>query len=219
MKKHIFAIFVGLFATVATASPAPSASDYILTPPVNLGQKLWIDFSFDPSSYSPDLANEMSMANSLMLNLGGVGMAKGSASSLFVGTQYLGTASYIGYGSGPASGLFASDGLGFSPGYFWSTQVGASGLHSILTGAQHGLLEVTPLLGGMQWSGWGPHATVLSAPYALQDIFPIATISSMSVVDVGAAVMAIPEPETYAMIMAGLGILGLTVRRRKAKQQ
>jgi len=29
---------------------------------------------------------------------------------------------------------------------------------------------------------------------------------------------AVPEPETYAMLMAGLGVLGTVVRRRRMKQ-
>jgi hypothetical protein len=32
------------------------------------------------------------------------------------------------------------------------------------------------------------------------------------------AVTAVPEPETYAMLLAGLGMIGTMVRRRKAKQ-
>lgn len=32
-------------------------------------------------------------------------------------------------------------------------------------------------------------------------------------------VTAVPEPETYAMMLAGLGLMGAVVRRRKAKQQ
>lgn len=39
---------------------------------------------------------------------------------------------------------------------------------------------------------------------------------SLSVTDV--AVAAVPEPETYAMLMAGLGLLGAVARRRKSKQ-
>jgi hypothetical protein len=31
-------------------------------------------------------------------------------------------------------------------------------------------------------------------------------------------VTAVPEPETYAMLLAGLGLIGVTSRRRKAKQ-
>ena len=32
------------------------------------------------------------------------------------------------------------------------------------------------------------------------------------------AVVAVPEPETYAMILAGLGLLGVITRRRKVEQ-
>jgi hypothetical protein len=32
--------------------------------------------------------------------------------------------------------------------------------------------------------------------------------------DIGAAVTAVPEPETYAMLLAGLGLVGLARRRR-----
>jgi hypothetical protein len=39
---------------------------------------------------------------------------------------------------------------------------------------------------------------------------------SLSVTDV--AVAAVPEPETYAMLLAGLGMMGAIARRRKAKQ-
>jgi hypothetical protein len=35
-------------------------------------------------------------------------------------------------------------------------------------------------------------------------------------VTVGPAVAAIPEPESYAMLLAGLGCMGLIARRRKA---
>ena len=33
-----------------------------------------------------------------------------------------------------------------------------------------------------------------------------------------ASVSAVPEPETYAMMLAGLGLMGAIARRRKAKQ-
>jgi hypothetical protein len=36
--------------------------------------------------------------------------------------------------------------------------------------------------------------------------------------NVAAAVAAVPEPETYAMLLAGLGLMGTVARRRKAKQ-
>jgi hypothetical protein len=33
----------------------------------------------------------------------------------------------------------------------------------------------------------------------------------------GAVIPAVPEPETYAMLLAGLGVLGAVARRRKAQ--
>ena len=32
------------------------------------------------------------------------------------------------------------------------------------------------------------------------------------------AALAVPEPETYAMLLAGLGLMGFTARRRKQKE-
>ena len=37
-------------------------------------------------------------------------------------------------------------------------------------------------------------------------------------IDALAMVGAIPEPETYAMLLAGLGLLGFAARRRKQKE-
>jgi hypothetical protein len=36
------------------------------------------------------------------------------------------------------------------------------------------------------------------------------------VTKVSATVAAVPEPETYAMLLAGLGLIGAAVKRRKA---
>jgi hypothetical protein len=209
MNKFLLALLVTLHANFANADPLPSPSDYINFPQVSVGQKLWLDFSFDPTSYSPLVAAEMSLANSLMLNMAGGGIGyMSSTTSLYLGATKLGTVNY-------PQGWFVANDLGFSPGYFWSTAVDANSLDSILTGSAHGLLEVTPLSGNIQMAGWGPHANIMTSPFASQDIFPIATVHSMRVVDVSSVVTApIPEPETYALMLAGLGLLSLVSRRR-----
>ena len=48
------------------------------------------------------------------------------------------------------------------------------------------------------------------------DIRSIAFKGNYVVVDDFSYTTPVPEPETYAMMLAGLGLLGLTVRRRKA---
>jgi hypothetical protein len=60
--------------------------------------------------------------------------------------------------------------------------------------------------GGAIWNLWGTTAT----DYRLYSYWPVAVdvhSSNMSVV-------AVPEPGTYAMILAGLGIMGFVARRR-----
>jgi hypothetical protein len=37
--------------------------------------------------------------------------------------------------------------------------------------------------------------------------------------DIGYTVTAVPEPETYAMMLAGLGLLGWVTRRKKRHDQ
>jgi len=43
-------------------------------------------------------------------------------------------------------------------------------------------------------------------------------LGGLKVDDVQISVTAVPEPETYAMMLAGLGLIGTIARRRKAKQ-
>ena len=44
------------------------------------------------------------------------------------------------------------------------------------------------------------------------------SLGGLKVDDVQVSVTAVPEPETYAMMLAGLGLMATVARRRKAKQ-
>lgn len=57
-------------------------------------------------------------------------------------------------------------------------------------------------------------SVTFSSSGALYPIYNGFTLDNISF----AATAAIPEPETYAMLLAGLGVMGAVARRRKAKQ-
>jgi hypothetical protein len=48
-----------------------------------------------------------------------------------------------------------------------------------------------------------------------QSVRPVYGISGTLTVG---SITAVPEPETYAMLLAGLGLLGFAARRRKQKE-
>jgi hypothetical protein len=58
--------------------------------------------------------------------------------------------------------------------------------------------------------GWNLNQNILAAPGYAVDTKQIFEME-------GTAVTAVPEPETYAMLLAGLGLTGFLARRRKAK--
>ena len=83
---------------------------------------------------------------------------------------------------------------------------------------------------GFSFNAWSPMETVWRNPSGLApyDYFSHALRPVSSTVPLGtdgnsdiyfyASAHPVPEPESYAMLLAGLGVLGAAVRRRKVKQ-
>jgi hypothetical protein len=132
-------------------------------------------------------------------------------------------------GSGPCFAYFCSNS---EMGHMFYNNMGGSAGNSILTGTNVGNLAlVTNLQSYRYWSGtaYAP----LPTRYAwlinyndggFQDYFPLHTgyqydeYYAWAVRD-GDVAAPVPEPETYAMMLAGLGLLGVLARRRKQTQQ
>lgn len=73
------------------------------------------------------------------------------------------------------------------------------------------------LASGAAWETYSLSFTATtSANYILS--FANAGGDNIGIVLDNVSVSAVPEPETYAMMLAGLGLMGAVVRRRKAKQ-
>lgn len=71
---------------------------------------------------------------------------------------------------------------------------------------------------GRQASHWKDNLGIgiLDPTAALGELLQISTMDIRAFDAIGWNVAAaIPEPETYAMLLAGLGLLGFTARRRK----
>ncbi|MCV2360004.1 PEP-CTERM sorting domain-containing protein [Paucibacter sp. TC2R-5] len=55
---------------------------------------------------------------------------------------------------------------------------------------------------------------------SFREVRPVIGVDPTSQVQSGAfTITAVPEPQTYAMLLAGLGLMGLVARRRSSKQQ
>jgi PEP-CTERM motif len=92
----------------------------------------------------------------------------------------------------------------------YSDVVGSSS--PVATGIRHstGIVDV--------WSISAVNLTSLNNPYWLQVQGTVMGGAGGSYGGNVNLVTAVPEPETYAMMLAGLGLLGAVARRRKAKQ-
>ena len=97
--------------------------------------------------------------------------------------------------------------VGGSP--YFSVDGGATAIETFSTGVIHGDLQ--------QASHFGTGSVNLMRPYVGKGEFYDATAHDLAAFDViGWDVAAVPEPETYALLLAGLGVVGFATRRRAA---
>jgi len=125
---------------------------------------------------------------------------------------------------------------------FWSIQAGQTGTVSFSSGiSYYGFLWGSPdtspwntvkfLNGSTVLGTYGGQDTNLSNDWGNTTYFNVSTGTGSLITSVvftasqnafetdnHAYVAAIPEPETYAMLLAGLGLLGFAARRRKQKE-
>lgn len=126
---------------------------------------------------------------------------------------------------------------------FWSIQAGETGTVSFSTGiGYYGFLwgspdtspwnTVTFLNGSTVLASYGGQDTNLSNDWGNTTYFNVSTGTGPLITSIvftasqnafetdnhAYRVAAIPEPETYAMLLAGLGLLGFAARRRKQKE-
>jgi hypothetical protein len=108
-------------------------------------------------------------------------------------------------------------------GILTATSSGTSSISSI----QHFVLDGSDLVFGVQGKIFASSQTAFDtvdygeatgvAHYYLDVLTPGATLQSASGHDYSFAATSVPEPETYAMMLAGLGLLGFAARRWKQK--
>lgn len=98
------------------------------------------------------------------------------------------------------------------------TPGGASSLMNVYWGST--LLTPTALVGntGGTWQTYNQNLTALGASTVLrfESIGPVSAPTYGSYLDNVSVMAAVPEPETYAMMLLGLGLLGFMARRKPA---
>ena len=98
------------------------------------------------------------------------------------------------------------------------TPGGASSLMNVYWGST--LLTPTALVGntGGTWQTYSQNLTALGASTVLrfESIGPVSAPTNGSNLDNVSVMAAVPEPETYAMMLLGLGLLGFMARRKPA---
>ena len=98
------------------------------------------------------------------------------------------------------------------------TPGGANSLMNVYWGST--LLTATSLIGntGGVWQSYSQNLTALGSSTVLrfESIGPVSAPTYGSYLDNVSVMAAVPEPETYAMMLLGLGLLGFMARRKSA---
>lgn len=101
------------------------------------------------------------------------------------------------------------------------TANGATSSMNVYWGGQ--LLNASPLIGQVNnsWSVFtltGLHAAGASTALTFESLGPVSSPTYGSYLDNVSVTAAVPEPETYAMMLLGMGIVGFVARRKKNAQ-
>jgi hypothetical protein len=129
-----------------------------------------------------------------------------------------------GYAVDPLSSLFAGAGTSWSGNYFAHNNIiPRSDLETMITGDNGqtilagGSIENGYLLLGGQTNTFF-HTSSSGNPFGLRMnelALAAGVIPVLPIPDIRPDIPAIPEPETYAMLLAGLGLVGFIARRKK----
>lgn len=95
----------------------------------------------------------------------------------------------------------------------------APAAYGIYTLGADGLVGTSDDVGVAAWTfGGAPtvHSLTLAAGSYYYSVFGWAATPAAYSLNSAAAAVPVPEPETYAMLMAGLGVVGFVARRRKS---
>lgn len=125
-------------------------------------------------------------------------------------------------GTGPCEGFSCTSS---EMGHMFFNNLGATAFNSVLSGTNTANLALfTNLQSYLYWSGtvYAPNPADLAWYFGTdvgdQSIHYQSVELYAWAVRPGDVTAAIPEPETYAMLLAGLGLLGFAARRRKLKE-
>jgi hypothetical protein len=94
----------------------------------------------------------------------------------------------------------------------------SNGIEVIWNGLSQGVFTG---IGASSGNVWGLNSLIVTgtSPFSSVEFRAVGTDDSYGgSLDAVSLTAAIPEPETYAMLLAGLGLLGFAARRRKLKQ-